>query len=87
MPFDGDRLVFPPVAAAVFAIMFSLLITSLLPGGYGLALFAGGLLGYVAYDLLHYYFHHGMPERGSYLHSMKYYHVLHHFDDHSTGLF
>lgn len=85
VPFDQNRLVFPPIGAAFLAFVLSVPFTQTLPGGYGLALFAGGLLGYVIYDLTHYYLHHGTPERGSYLHSLKYYHVLHHFDDHSTG--
>ena len=85
VPFDNNRLVFPPVAAAVLAYILYFPFTRSLPGGYGLAMFAGGLLGYVFYDLMHYYLHHGSPERDSYLHSLKHYHVLHHFDDHSTG--
>lgn len=85
VPFDPNRLVFPPVAAAVLAYCFYIPFVKTLPGGVGLALFSGGLLGYVFYDLTHYYLHHGSPERGSYMHSLKYYHILHHFDDHSTG--
>jgi len=85
VPFDNNRLVFPPVAAAVLAVLAYFPFTRSIPGGYGLAMFAGGVLGYVFYDLIHYYLHHGSPERDSYLHSLKHYHVLHHFDDHSTG--
>jgi len=88
VPFDNNRLVFPPVGSAVMAYCFYVPFVRLLPGGgVGLAMFSGGLLGYVIYDLTHYYLHHGAPERGSYLHSLKHYHVLHHFDDHSSGLF
>lgn len=87
VPFDGQRLVFPPVAAAVFAAFFLWILTMLLPVGISRAVWSGGVLGYVGYDMLHYYFHHGTPERGTYLHSLKYYHVLHHFDDHSTGTY
>jgi len=85
VPFDSSRLVFPPVAAAVFAWLMLTFLTYLIPGGFGRAMGAGGILGYVIYDLTHYYLHHGTPDRGSYLHSLKYYHVLHHFDDDSTG--
>ena len=76
---------FPPIAAAVIGYCFYVPFVKMLPGGYGLAMFAGGLLGYVGYDLTHYYLHHGTPDRGSYMHSLKHYHVLHHFDDHATG--
>ncbi|XP_065676457.1 fatty acid 2-hydroxylase isoform X2 [Hydra vulgaris] len=85
VPFDEMRLVFPPACASVFAFLLNYLLVSVLPHGIGRAVFAGGMLGYVIYDLTHYYLHHGSPARGSWFHSLKYYHVLHHFDDHSTG--
>lgn len=85
VPFDEDRLVFPPAAAAVFVLAFYKLLVLLLPGGIGSSAFCGGLVGYIVYDLLHYYMHHGAPERGSYLHDLKRYHVMHHFNDPNTG--
>lgn len=85
VPFDEDRLVFPPAAAAVFILGFWKFFNYFLAGGIGSSLFCGGLLGYVGYDLIHYYMHHGAPERGSYLHDMKRYHVMHHFNDPNTG--
>jgi len=85
VPFDGSRLVFPPVGAACFAFPIHSLLIYLCPGGLGRAVFAGGLSGYIVYDLMHYYLHIGAPTRGSYLHSLKRYHVLHHFEDPSTG--
>lgn len=85
VPFDKERLVFPPVAAGCFAIIFWRVFNFMLPGGVGSSLFCGGMLGYVGYDLIHYYMHHGTPTKGSYLHEMKHYHVLHHFNDHNTG--
>jgi len=85
VPFDKDRLVFPPVAAGCFAYAFWRMFNFCLPGGVGSSLFCGGILGYVGYDLLHYYMHHGSPEKGTYMHEMKHYHVLHHFNDPNTG--
>lgn len=57
----------------------------LLPLAVARALFVGGLLGYVAYDLTHYYIHHGSPLPGSYLASMKAYHTAHHYSNHKQG--
>lgn len=85
VPFDSSRLVFPPVAAAVFAISFYLFFVTTLPYGFANSLFAGGLLGYVMYDCIHYYLHHGSPANGGYFHKLKSYHVAHHFDDPHRG--
>lgn len=85
VPFDTRRLVFPPAGAAFFAYIFYTVLVTFMSYGVGMALLSGGALGYVIYDMMHYYLHHGVPERGSYLHSLKYHHILHHFDDHSTG--
>ena len=51
------------------------------------ALFAGGLLGYVTYEMTHYYLHHGLPKPGTYLAYLKSYHVAHHYIDHSRGIY
>ncbi|XP_057489249.1 dihydroceramide fatty acyl 2-hydroxylase FAH1-like [Actinidia eriantha] len=63
-PMDGLRLVFPPAATAVLCVplcnLFKLLSTpSVTP-----ALFGGVLLGYVMYDVTHYYLHHGQATSG-----------------------
>lgn len=48
-------------------------------------MFVGGLCGYVVYDMIHYYLHYGSPKRGSYLYSLKAYHVKHHFEHQRSG--
>lgn len=48
-------------------------------------MFAGGLLGYILYDMTHYYLHFGSPHKGSYLYSMKAHHVKHHFAHQKLG--
>eukprot|EP00112_Aurelia_sp_Birch-Aquarium-sp1_P017246 Seg3980.1 transcript_id=Seg3980.1/GoldUCD/mRNA.D3Y31 product="Fatty acid 2-hydroxylase" protein_id=Seg3980.1/GoldUCD/D3Y31 len=85
VPFDPGRLVFPPVAASAFAVPFYLFFVSILPLGIGQGIYAGGLLGYVIYDTMHYYLHHGQPEKGSYLYRLKQYHLHHHFTNQSKG--
>ncbi len=84
-PFDEGRLVFPPVAAMVFALPFYIFFIHALPLGIAQGLFGGGLLGYLIYDMTHYYLHHGQPSKGSYFHMLKQYHVQHHFVDQNKG--
>ncbi|KAM6972930.1 fatty acid 2-hydroxylase [Aplochiton taeniatus] len=84
-PFDGARLVFPPCLASVVVGSFYLLLRQTLPEGLGLSVFVGGLCGYVVYDMIHYYVHYGSPPRGSYLDSLKAYHIKHHFEHQRSG--
>lgn len=84
-PMDKGRLVFPPLAGAVLATPFYLLFHALLPVAAADALMAGTLLGYVAYDLTHYYLHHGQPSPTSYLGRLKAYHRAHHYRDPDAG--
>ena len=85
VPFDGGRLVFPPVAAFVLASTLYAALSPLMPSAVVNGIFAGGLLGYVSYDMMHYYLHHGSPTPGGYLHRLKKYHVSHHFEDQQKG--
>lgn len=41
--------------------------------------------GYLIYDMIHYYVHHGSPNDGTYLYEMKRYHSNHHFINHDKG--
>ncbi|XP_004625842.1 fatty acid 2-hydroxylase [Octodon degus] len=84
-PFDGSRLVFPPVPASLMIGFIYLVIRLILPEAVGGTMFAGGLLGYVLYDMIHYYLHFGSPHKGSYLYSMKAHHVKHHFAHQQSG--
>ncbi len=85
VPFDTMRLVFPPVPAAVIALCLYVPLAQLVPLSVGRALFAGGLIGYISYDLVHYYVHHGSPRPGSYFASLKAYHVAHHYLNYKLG--
>lgn len=77
------RLVMPPVVAiplaAIFFGLFVLLWSVLfgLPGWVG-PTFAGFLVGYLIYDLMHYATHH-FPMRSGYLKYIKRYHMQHHY--------
>lgn len=76
-PWDGTRLVFPPLAGAgVAAVLFGLLVVAV---GLERAFptMAGLLSGYIVYDMTHYYTHHARPKTrwGKFLRA---YHLAHH---------
>ncbi|XP_049578742.1 fatty acid 2-hydroxylase [Syngnathus scovelli] len=84
-PFDGSRLVFPPGLASFVVGTFYTILNNLLPEIVAMSMFVGGLCGYVIYDMIHYYLHYGSPKKGSYMYSLKAYHVKHHFEHQRAG--
>lgn len=89
VPMDRFRLVMPPVlfailASCVYAVVRP--IFAFLSQDVFLALFASGILGYVAYDMVHYSQHHSNPPKDSYWAKMKQYHMKHHWSGlHNVG--
>ena len=81
---DRMRLVFPTVPATIFATLILGFYSLFAPWPVAQAMFAGTLVGYMAYDLTHYYIHHGTPIT-SYFRSLKSYHVKHHFEHQQLG--
>lgn len=77
-PMDGYRLVFPPAAATLFAVPLWHLTCMIAPYKAVPAVFGGGLLGYVMYDVTHYYLHHGNGI-DEVTRKLKKYHLNHHF--------
>jgi dihydroceramide fatty acyl 2-hydroxylase len=83
-PNDPLRLVMPPsvsvpVGAAVFALLYAALGPSYAP-----AVGAGFFIGYLAYDMTHYYLHHFRP-RGPLGRALRERHMRHHFQDDTRG--
>jgi dihydroceramide fatty acyl 2-hydroxylase len=83
-PNDKMRLVMPPAVsiplAALFLLGFSLLFGT--PAAY--PIFAGLIVGYLAYDYTHYYLHHFVP-RSDLGKRLREQHMRHHFQDHRFG--
>ncbi|KAJ4975569.1 hypothetical protein NE237_000675 [Protea cynaroides] len=77
-PMDGLRLVFPPAATAILTVPFWQLLRLFTTPSSTPALFGGGMLGYVMYDVTHYYLHHGRPST-EVPRKLKKYHMNHHF--------
>jgi dihydroceramide fatty acyl 2-hydroxylase len=83
-PNDPLRLVMPPaVSVPLGAIVFALLYL-LFGSHYAPALGAGFFVGYLVYDMLHYYLHHFRP-RGRVGRMLRERHMRHHFQDETRG--
>jgi dihydroceramide fatty acyl 2-hydroxylase len=76
-PWDRTRLVFPPLAGVIVASAIYLPLWLLLPLSWSLVVMGGVLLGYIVYDLTHYYVHHGRP-RSRWGKLLKAWHLEHH---------
>ncbi|PWA81638.1 fatty acid hydroxylase 1 [Artemisia annua] len=83
-PQDGLRLVFPPTATAILLFPLWNIVKLISTPAVAPALFAGILLGYVMYDVTHYYLHHGQPKSEVPKH-LKKYHLNHHFRIQNKG--
>mmetsp|Transcript_33291 Transcript_33291/g.77927 ORF Transcript_33291/g.77927 Transcript_33291/m.77927 type:complete len:361 (-) Transcript_33291:345-1427(-) len=85
LPQDPMRLVFPPVLTSFFLAAFWFGFRTILSLPLTHAVTAGGLSGYICYDLCHYYLHHsGIPPL-SYFGRLKRYHLAHHYKNHKLG--
>jgi sterol desaturase/sphingolipid hydroxylase (fatty acid hydroxylase superfamily) len=82
-PKDKYRLVMPP--AVSISLFFAFLALFYLALGSPLVwpFHAGFVLGYMSYDMTHYYIHHYNP-RSEYGLRLKKNHMLHHFKDHGS---
>ena len=83
---DKMRLVFPPLPVSLLALLVYSVYCLFMPYTMALGVFAGSISGYIVYDMIHYYLHHGIPY-GSYFRSLKRYHVKHHYQDQQKGEF
>ncbi|XP_074283431.1 dihydroceramide fatty acyl 2-hydroxylase FAH1-like [Silene latifolia] len=77
-PMDNLRLVLPPTHVAILCFPFWNLIKTFATPSTTPAVFGGTLLGYVVYDVTHYYLHHGQPTKDM-PKNLKRYHMNHHF--------
>lgn len=86
LPMDPYRLVMPPTLFTFLALpsygLFHLLVSSL---PFKLTIFSGLIVGYVIYDLTHYFLHHGAAQKWQYIRRMKAHHMSHHYVHPSLG--
>jgi dihydroceramide fatty acyl 2-hydroxylase len=80
-PMDVERLVFPPIPASWIVFIVYSVVNLIAPTpATAAAVFGGIMLGYVAYDCMHYWMH-----RGSLNGFLKVAHMRHHYLDSSRG--
>jgi sterol desaturase/sphingolipid hydroxylase (fatty acid hydroxylase superfamily) len=82
-PRDRTRLVMPLLVSVPLALLFYFIFQSLF-GVFHYTAFAGFILGYVAYDSIHFATHH-MPMKGKIGKYLKEYHLRHHYNDEHTA--
>lgn len=73
---DHYRLVMPPAASLALGVVFFALWYALL-GVFAFPFFAGKVAGYLAYDMTHYYVHHGKP-KSKRMKRLRAHHMNHH---------
>ena len=83
-PNDRMRLVMPPAVSIPLATLFFLGFSAIFGTPAAYPLFAGLIMGYLAYDYMHYHQHHHTPKTplGKQLRAQ---HMRHHFQDHRFG--
>ncbi|XP_018311240.1 fatty acid 2-hydroxylase [Mycetomoellerius zeteki] len=84
-PLDDRRQVFPPIFALFLAAIAWEIYKAIFPMAVVHFIAVGSTIGYLSYDLMHYYLHNGAPMAGSYLYTMKRKHNYHHFVHHEQG--
>ena len=81
-PRDKYRLVMPPaVSISLYFLFLGIFFVTIGPR-YTWGFHSGFVVGYMFYDLTHYYLHHFTP-RSEYGRRLKKNHMLHHFKDHT----
>lgn len=86
-PNDSLRLVMPPVVSGPLAAIFYFLFLFVIGAAALPAFFAGFLVGYLCYDMIHYATHHA-PMKGTVGLLLKHHHMKHHYqtDDFNFGV-
>jgi len=79
-PRDQYRLVMPPAVSIALYFAFIALWRGLF-GSYGYTFHAGFTLGYMFYDIGHYFMHHGSP-RSEWFRKLRKHHMVHHSPKH-----
>lgn len=82
-PEDATRLVMPPAAAIVLATALWVLFRVVFGPVYIEPFFAFFLVGYLAYDYIHFYIHHFTPTT-TWGKKVKQHHMLHHYAIHGA---
>ncbi len=77
-PRDKTRLVMPPAGGIILMIVLYQIFRLAVPAPWIEPFLAFFIIGYLAYDYIHYATHH-FPMRSKLLHFLKVYHLQHHY--------
>ncbi len=83
-PNDSKRLVMPPLLSIPLAAGFYFL-WSVVFSAYVSPIFAGFILGYLIYDMMHYATHHAKFMKAKWFVNIKNHHMKHHYQDPDHG--
>ncbi|GAA5942715.1 fatty acid alpha-hydroxylase [Sporobolomyces koalae] len=83
VPMDRMRLVMPPILFTALQAPFTKLAHTLFPNWMANGIIAGSFAMYVAYDMLHYAFHHSKIP--TYIKAQKSWHMEHHYKEPNLG--
>lgn len=84
-PNDSKRLVMPPALSILIALPFVFLFQLLLGNGtYFYMAFAGFVMGYLIYDMMHYALHY-VNFQNAFWQKLKHHHMLHHYNEPEKG--
>jgi len=83
-PNDSKRLVMPPSISVPLAFLFYYGYQVLMGPNLAVPFFAGFVLGYLCYDMLHYSVHHANISSKWFM-NLKAHHLKHHFKDPDNG--
>lgn len=84
LPMDQLRLVMPPIMMIALSSMVGFTWSFFIGHEKSTIMMSGSLSGYLIYDMMHYYFHHG-KSWSSYITMMKTHHMDHHYVDPNLG--
>ncbi|KAG0041329.1 fatty acid alpha-hydroxylase, partial [Gryganskiella cystojenkinii] len=84
LPMDRLRLVMPPALAVALALPLNALGHSIFADNRAYAVMSGAFMGYVLYDLTHFFLHHS-NQRFEHFREMKTYHLAHHYKNYEGG--
>lgn len=81
LPMDTNRLVLPPVLFILLAYPFFKLAFNIFSFYIACSIFSGGMLGYILYDVTHYFLHH--KQLPKFAQKIKSHHLMHHYKNHN----
>lgn len=83
-PQDSKRLVMPPIVSLTLGTVFYLIFNFILGRAIALPFMAGFILGYLAYDTIHYAIHH-FGFKSKFWMKIKRHHMKHHYTEPDAG--